>query len=193
MPDGAVFDEGQPVQARQPLPSSSLQIAQLILGTLPGNRHFRLGGFAQSQRHDPVLCGTDPGTERTTEIIAANVDEVTAFLQTAGSQLHLIGAFDEVGGGGRVEGPERLGRLSVWRQIEKRVSGHDAETRVPGRWPGEFFPNRHQFAVKGLVLPLARLTPDRYLEEVEPIRYLALFVDEDADLTVYAASPPPET
>ena len=36
------------------------------------------------KRHDPILCGSDPGIERAGEIIAADVHEVPAFLLDSG-------------------------------------------------------------------------------------------------------------
>ena len=92
MPDGAVLDEGEPVQAREPFAAGPLDVGQFVLGPLPGDRHLGLAGLAHPQGHHPVLGGADAGLERAGQVVAANVHEVPTLLLAPGSELHLVGA-----------------------------------------------------------------------------------------------------
>ena len=75
----AVAGDFQAFETAEALLSCALEVGKVVLGALSRETDFRRGGFASSQAHDAILCGTNSGGERLLEIVAADGDEPLAF------------------------------------------------------------------------------------------------------------------
>ncbi len=84
--------------------------------------------FPGAQGHDAVLGGADAGGKGLLKVIAADLDEMLAFLLARLAPLALVGAFQEVGGAGRGQSAPRPAGGSGWAgRSSKAIGGNHRE------------------------------------------------------------------